>query len=173
MVVNNILTDEERNSSLALNRLLESATCPACGTRQLALQETARRNAQLAQCILCGSESPQQELELLSTLRSQMADKLYAQRAAEGLVRTARAKMDIVLNQPAGPRLSPVLQCSRSVEELRGHVQLIINTDSKTLWRPGDLHIRLDAGALKSVSLPCDVLGLRHNEHIAMAYFEA
>lgn len=94
LVINSILTDEERNSSLALNRLLESATCPACGTRQLALQETARRNAQLAQCILCGSESPQQELELLATLRSQMAEKLYAQRAAEGLVRTARAKLD-------------------------------------------------------------------------------
>jgi Zn ribbon nucleic-acid-binding protein len=94
LIVNNILTDEERNSSLALNRLLESATCPACGTRQLALQEVARRNAQLAQCVLCGSESPQKELELLSTLRSQMADKLYAQRAAEGLVRTARAKLD-------------------------------------------------------------------------------
>jgi len=94
MIVNNVLTDEERNSSLALNRLLESATCPACGTRQLALQEIARRNAQLAQCVLCGSESPQQELEMLSTLRSQMADKLYAQRAAEGLVRTARAKLD-------------------------------------------------------------------------------
>ena len=94
LIVNNILTEEERNSSLALNRLLESATCPACGTRQLALQEIARRNARLAQCVLCGSESPQQELELLSTLRSQMAEKLYSQRAAEGLVRTARAKLD-------------------------------------------------------------------------------
>lgn len=94
LVINAVLTEEERNSSLALNRLLENATCPACGTRQLALQETARRNARLAQCVLCGSESPQQELELLSTLRSQMAEKLYAQQAAEALVRTARAKLD-------------------------------------------------------------------------------
>src|SRR5581483_5835817 len=72
-----------------------------------------------------------------------------------------------------GYRAEPAwLQCLRSVEELRGGVQLVVNTDSKTLRRPGDLNIRLDAGTFKSVSLPSDVLGLRHNEHIAMAYFE-
>src|SRR5262249_46665210 len=55
LIVNSILTEEERNSSLALNRLLESGLCPACGTKQLELQEIARRHARSAQCVLCGS----------------------------------------------------------------------------------------------------------------------
>jgi predicted RNA-binding Zn-ribbon protein involved in translation (DUF1610 family) len=96
LIINSVLSEEERNSSLALNRLVENGICPACGTKQLELQELARRHARSAQCVLCGSESPQQELELLSTLRSQMAEKLHAQRAAEGLVRTARTKLDEV-----------------------------------------------------------------------------
>ena len=94
LIINSVLTETERSNSLALNSLVENGTCPACGTRQLELQELARRHARSAQCVLCGSESPQQEHALLSTLRSQMTEKLHAQRAAEALVRTARAKLD-------------------------------------------------------------------------------
>jgi hypothetical protein len=96
IIVNNVLSETERSNSLALHSLVENGICPACGTKQLELQELARRHDRAAQCVLCGSESPQAEHELLSTLRSQITEKLQAQRAAEALVRTARAKLEEV-----------------------------------------------------------------------------
>jgi hypothetical protein len=78
-----LLHDNETINDLALIKLTSRGICPACGTKHKALQEVALSYQQNHQCILCGSENPQVETAKLSTLQSQIHDKIMAQKSLE------------------------------------------------------------------------------------------
>jgi hypothetical protein len=92
-LISSFLSEQERESSLALHKLLESGVCPACGTIDPELRATAEKNAREHGCLLCGSKIPQGTNRELATLRSQLSEKLKAQRVLEDSLAIAEAKL--------------------------------------------------------------------------------
>ena len=82
-LISQLLHDNESKNDLALIKLTSRGICPACGTKQKALQEHALRYHQNHQCTLCGSEEPQVDSSQLSTLQSQIHEKIMAQKSLE------------------------------------------------------------------------------------------
>lgn len=68
---------------LAMHKLLENGICPACGTYQSDMQHSAQEHARNHRCLLCGSMESQATDPQLTTLRSQLSEKLRAQRELE------------------------------------------------------------------------------------------
>ncbi len=68
---------------LAMHKLLENGICPACGTYQSDMQDLAREHARNHRCFLCGSMEPHKTDPELTTLRSQLSEKLRAQQELE------------------------------------------------------------------------------------------
>jgi hypothetical protein len=82
-VVASLLDTEERESNLAVYKLLENGICPCCGTRQKELQAAARHYQRAQQCVLCGSDRSETESPELSSVRSQLSEKTNALQANE------------------------------------------------------------------------------------------
>lgn len=82
-LVSQLLHDNELQNNLALIKLTSRGICPACGIKQKSLQELAIRYQQNHQCTLCGSENPQVDSSQLSTLQSQIHEKIMAQKSLE------------------------------------------------------------------------------------------
>jgi DNA repair exonuclease SbcCD ATPase subunit len=82
-VVASLLDTEERESNLAVYKLLESGICPCCGTKQKELQSAARQYQRAQRCVLCGSERSETESPELSSVRSQLSEKTNALQANE------------------------------------------------------------------------------------------
>ena len=82
-LVYSLLEGEERESNLAIYKLLENAICPCCGTKQKALQATARQFQREQKCVLCGSEDDEPDSPELSSVRSQLSEKTSALQANE------------------------------------------------------------------------------------------
>jgi hypothetical protein len=92
-MISALLSKQERESSLPLHKLLENAVCPACGTVDFELRAIAEKNAREHGCLLCGSAIPMESEPELATLRSQLSEKLKAQRALEDSLLIAEAKL--------------------------------------------------------------------------------
>jgi hypothetical protein len=92
-LISSFLSTEERASSLALYKLLQNGVCPACGTVDVELRAVAEKYARERCCLLCGSQTPQGTDHELATLRSQLSEKLKAQRALEESLLRAEAKL--------------------------------------------------------------------------------
>lgn len=88
------LSEQERESVLALHKMAENGICPVCGTWQPELQAIAHRHAQSHQCLLCGSEEPNETNPELSTLRSQLAERIKSQQAFTHELRTINNKLE-------------------------------------------------------------------------------
>lgn len=82
-LVSQLLLGNEAENDLALIKLTNLGICPACGIKHKALQELALRYQQNHQCTLCGSEKPQADSTELSTLQSQIHEKIMAQKSLE------------------------------------------------------------------------------------------
>lgn len=102
--------ETERN--LALQKLLQFATCPCCGTRQKALQASAQKRVAAEQCMLCGSDEPTPIDGQLETLRSQLAEKTRAQFATSSKLKAKTAQIDELLSKEL--RIQAELSESRS-----------------------------------------------------------
>jgi hypothetical protein len=83
------ISEQERESELALAKLLQFGVCPACGTHRKELHAAAIRYARDHLCTLCGSEVPSDSNDRLATLRSQMHERLSAQKQLEDAFRLA------------------------------------------------------------------------------------
>jgi hypothetical protein len=105
------LKQRESSDNLAITKLLELAICPACGTRSLDLQARAQAFAATHHCTLCGSDEPTADPPRLATLRSQLAEKLRAQKETEVQLRPIRQRAEAF-------RLSEMDQVA-SVNQLR------------------------------------------------------
>ncbi|HVO59254.1 MAG TPA: AAA family ATPase, partial [Dongiaceae bacterium] len=92
-LISSFLSEQEKDSSLALYKLLENGICPACGTLDNELRSTAEKNAREHACLLCGSKIPQGTSHELATLRSQLAEKVKAQRISEDSLMLSEAKL--------------------------------------------------------------------------------
>lgn len=95
-LVFNLLDRAERERSLALHKLLESAICPSCGTRQRDLQATAKEYYQAHKCCLCGSEQPQITNPELAEMRSRLADRMTALSANEQAYSVLEQRLNIL-----------------------------------------------------------------------------
>jgi hypothetical protein len=91
-LVAEFLSEEERDSALAIHCLLHNGNCPVCGVKSLDLRAQAQLYAQDHLCVFCGSDQASTEGQDLGTLRSRLAEKLTAQRAAERDLRQVRAR---------------------------------------------------------------------------------
>jgi len=91
-VVASLLDAEERESNLAVYKLLENGICPCCGTRQKELQAAARQFQRAQRCVLCGSERSETESPELSSVRSQLSEKTNALQANEEAHRILQQK---------------------------------------------------------------------------------
>lgn len=118
------LSTAETVAHLPISKLMELGLCPVCGTRQLDLQAAARRHADAHECVICGSDQPVGEDAELSTLRSQLTERLRAEKAiadryrqAANLVQSRRhAEQEsqhvldaLTLKLPAAPPFEPLL----------------------------------------------------------------
>jgi hypothetical protein len=74
--------------------MAENGICPVCGTRQRELQALAHKHFIEHRCMLCGSEEPQETEPELSTLRSQLAEKIRSQQSLEDTFRIASNKLE-------------------------------------------------------------------------------
>lgn len=88
-----LLSDYERESQLALQKLVQRGICPACGTDQPALQATATDHIRHHGCALCGSAIGQEDVGALATLQSRLAEKLAAQRSLQEAHRTSTGRL--------------------------------------------------------------------------------
>lgn len=95
-LISGLLSDQEKQSHLAINKMAESGICPVCGIHQKGLQELAHQHTLEHRCLLCGSENPQQTEPELATLRSQLAEKLRSQKVRESTFRTATNKLEYI-----------------------------------------------------------------------------
>jgi AAA domain len=84
-LVQNFLGQAERETSLALQKLMQRAICPACGSRQERLQAEAIARSREHLCVLCESDLPFEESGTLATLQSQLAERLRAQAQLEAM----------------------------------------------------------------------------------------
>jgi hypothetical protein len=91
-VIASLLEGEEREGNLAIYKLLENAICPCCGTKQKAMQATARQFQREQKCVLCGSEASEPDNPELSSIRSQLAEKTNALQANEQAHRLLQQK---------------------------------------------------------------------------------
>ena len=98
-LISSFLSKQERESSLALHKLLENGVCPACGTVDLDLRAVAEKNARQHCCLLCGSQIPEGTNQELATLRSQLSEKLTEQRALEESLLIAEARLSGLRSQ--------------------------------------------------------------------------
>jgi len=93
-LISGLLSDQEKQSHLAINKMAESGVCPVCGTHQKGLQELAHQHTLEHRCVLCGSENPQEVEPELATLRSQLSEKLRSQKARESTFRITSDKLE-------------------------------------------------------------------------------
>lgn len=91
-----LISQTERQESLPLYKLVELGICPACGTKQLALQTTAHQHLIEGRCLICGSDEAQPAHPELSTLRSQLSELIRAQQTIEGDLRETDGKLEIL-----------------------------------------------------------------------------
>jgi hypothetical protein len=91
-LIRNFLAETERNSNLALSKLLENAICPACGEVHTGLAERARAHVRNQTCALCGSDESQVLNPALGQRREQLSELLRQQQAFEEVVRFSRAE---------------------------------------------------------------------------------
>lgn len=82
-LISNLLREHESTSNLALSKLRDRGICPACGTKQKTMQDEALEHLRKHQCMLCGSDEPQANTPLLSTLQSQIHERVSAQKILE------------------------------------------------------------------------------------------
>lgn len=82
-LISHLLREHESTSNLALSKLKDRGICPACGTKQKLLQDKALEHLRKHQCMLCGSDEPQENTPQLSTLQSQINEKVSAQKNLE------------------------------------------------------------------------------------------
>jgi hypothetical protein len=78
---------------LAMHKLLENGICPACGTYQEDMQDQARENDRNDRCLLCSSMEPRESSPKLATLRSQLSEKLRAQKELENEYHKIHARL--------------------------------------------------------------------------------
>jgi predicted RNA-binding Zn-ribbon protein involved in translation (DUF1610 family) len=127
------LAATETSAQLPINKLIELGLCPACGTRQLELQAAARRHADNHECVICGSEHAVGEDSELSTLRSQLSERLRAEKAVADRYRQAvnlvqsrhhaeqeaqHTLDDLALRIPAPTSFDPMLEATDLPERL-------------------------------------------------------
>lgn len=93
-LVSQLLHDNESKNDLALIKLTSRGICPACGTKQRALQELALMHQHNHQCTLCGSNEPRSDSPQLSTLQSQIHEKISAQKILERKYLNATTQLD-------------------------------------------------------------------------------
>lgn len=91
-MINSLLGSEERESGLAIYKLLDSGICPCCGTKQKDLQAAARQYQREQKCVLCGSDNSVAASANLSAVRSQLAEKVRALQANEEAHRSLQQK---------------------------------------------------------------------------------
>lgn len=82
-LISHLLREHESTNNLALSKLRDRGICPACGTKQKTLQDEALEHLRKHQCMLCGSDEPQASTPQLSTLQSQIHEKVSAQKILE------------------------------------------------------------------------------------------
>jgi hypothetical protein len=88
-----LLSEYERESQLALQKLIQRGICPACGTDQPTLQSTAAEHLRHHGCALCGSAIGVEDAGALATLQSRLAEKLAAQRSLQETHRAAAGRL--------------------------------------------------------------------------------
>ncbi|RBP75541.1 ATP-binding protein [Marinobacter nauticus] len=91
-----LLHEHEKQNNLALNKLTSRGICPACGTKQKFLQDLALEYQHNHQCTLCGSDEPQEGTPQLSTLQSQLHEKIQAQKNIERDYLNLVAQLNVV-----------------------------------------------------------------------------
>jgi hypothetical protein len=106
-------TEAEKN--LPLTKLLDHGICPACGTHQEHLRESAHEHAANGQCVLCGSQEEIEIPESLAALQSQLSEKLRAQRSIDDRRRVLMARLDAVRTDED--------RLSRQIAELRAALE--------------------------------------------------
>lgn len=62
---------------------------------------------------------------------------------------------------------APSVGISHPARNIESRLKLVIDPGGEAVWRPGNLHPGLDAGAFETLTLPCQVFSFRHDEHIA------
>ncbi len=82
-LIQGFLAQQERESGLALQKLVENGICPACGTPQPELQAEALQRSIDGLCMLCGSDLKFEVSAELDTLRSQLKENLRSQEALQ------------------------------------------------------------------------------------------
>lgn len=93
-LINAFLKEEERERDLAVHKLVENGICPVCGTRQPELRALAQQHVRAHRCMLCGSEEPHETNPELTTLRSQLAEKIRSQQACEAAYRAVQNQLE-------------------------------------------------------------------------------
>lgn len=95
-IFDSLMQNEEKESSLALNKLIEQGICPACGTLQEQLKHLANQHLQNHQCLICGSEELQIIDAELSTFGSQLSTKIRSQQTLINTLRPLKKQYDLL-----------------------------------------------------------------------------
>ncbi len=95
-IITALVSEQEKINSLAIHKLSENGICPVCGTWQRALQALAHQHSLEHRCMLCGSDEPQPTQPELTTLRSQIAEKIRSQQSLEDDFRVANNRLESV-----------------------------------------------------------------------------
>jgi DNA repair exonuclease SbcCD ATPase subunit len=94
-----LLSDQEKESSLAVHKMATNGICPVCGIRQETLRTLALEHLNKHLCLLCGSKQPSLSDLELTTLHSQLAEKLRSQQSLESKCRTLQARFELIRRQ--------------------------------------------------------------------------
>jgi DNA repair exonuclease SbcCD ATPase subunit len=121
-LVSSLLGESEKESNLAIYKLLESGICPACGTRQRELQARARENHRQGNCVLCATDVPHGTHPDVSMIRSQLSEKLAAFYASEDPYAVARERLVIARSREAEIQLE--------VNKIRFQQPVLVISDS-------------------------------------------
>ncbi|MCP3166842.1 AAA family ATPase [Myxococcus qinghaiensis] len=140
-LVQESLGEIETERRLPLAKLLERGLCPACGSHSAELQRLAHKHANDSQCLVCGTMEESGDWQELSSLQSQLSEKLRAQRVLDDRRRATKGQLQLA--QREEDRLS-LQVTSRALKSPARIEPLPSLNDGKIRPRPAELRQRLD-----------------------------
>jgi DNA repair exonuclease SbcCD ATPase subunit len=96
-LIDGVLAAHEKELALALHKLTENGICPACGTLQMTLRTIAHQHLVEHKCVICGSQKPHEGSPRIETLRSQLSEKMRAQRELESELTSVEEQIRVVV----------------------------------------------------------------------------
>ncbi len=158
-LVQESLGEIETERRLPLAKLLERGLCPACGTHSTELQRLAHKHANDSQCLVCGTAEESVDWQNLSSLHSQLSEKLRAQRALDERRRAALGQLQLAQREEDRLSLRVTARALKSPARIE---PLSPTSDVKGRPRPTELRQRLVTAQETEALLLSEVKGYQH-----------